>query len=30
MRMRPAAGALASAQLLSAADYRQVLAAEGG
>jgi glycine cleavage system H protein len=30
MRMRPAAGAVAAAELLSAADYQKVLAAEGG
>ena len=30
MRMRPAAGALKAAALLSAAEYRQVLDAEGG
>jgi glycine cleavage system H protein len=30
LRLRPAAGALAAAGLLSAADYSQVLAAEGG
>jgi glycine cleavage system H protein len=30
MRLRPAAGALAGAGLMSAADYRKVLDAEGG
>ena len=30
MRVRPGAGALAAAELLSAADYQKVLAAEGG
>jgi glycine cleavage system H protein len=30
MRLRPAPGALAAARLLSAADYQQVLEAEGG
>ena len=30
MRVRPAAGAVAAAELLSAADYQKVLAAEGG
>jgi glycine cleavage system H protein len=30
MRMRPAAGAVAAAALLSAADYQKVLDAEGG
>ena len=30
MRIRPAAGALTAAQLLSPADYQKVLAAEGG
>jgi len=30
MRLRPAAGALAGAALLSAADYQKVLDAEGG
>ena len=30
MRLRPAAGALAAAALLSAADYQKVLDAEGG
>lgn len=30
MRIRPAAGAVAAAELLSAADYQKVLAAEGG
>jgi glycine cleavage system H protein len=30
MRMKPAAGAVAAAQLLSAADYQKVLDAEGG
>jgi glycine cleavage system H protein len=30
MRLKPAAGALAAAQLLSAADYQKVLDAEGG
>ena len=30
MRLRPAAGALAAAQLLSAADYQKLLDAEGG
>ena len=30
MRMRPAAGALAAAALMSAADYQKVLDAEGG
>jgi glycine cleavage system H protein len=30
MRLRPAPGALAAAQLLSAADYQAVLDAEGG
>ena len=29
-RLKPAAGALAGAQLLSAADYQKVLDAEGG
>jgi len=29
-RLKPAAGALAAAQLLSAADYQKVLEAEGG
>jgi len=30
MRLRPAAGALAAAELLSAADYQKLLDAEGG
>ena len=30
LRMRPAAGAVAAAALLSAADYQKVLDAEGG
>ena len=30
MRLKPASGALAAAQLLSAADYQKVLDAEGG
>ena len=30
MRLKPAAGALAAAELLSAADYQKVLDAEGG
>jgi glycine cleavage system H protein len=30
LRLRPAAGALAAAQLLAAADYQKVLDAEGG
>jgi glycine cleavage system H protein len=30
MRIKPAAGAVAAAQLLSAADYQKVLDAEGG
>jgi glycine cleavage system H protein len=30
MRLQPAAGALAAAQLLSAADYQRLLDAEGG
>src|SRR5262249_37858146 len=30
MRLRPAAGAVAAAELLSADDYQKVLAAEGG
>ena len=30
MRLKPAAGALAAAQLLTAADYQKVLDAEGG
>ena len=30
MRLKPAAGAVAAAQLLSAADYQKVLDAEGG
>ena len=30
MRLKPAAGALAAAQLMSAADYQKVLDAEGG
>jgi glycine cleavage system H protein len=30
MRLKPAAGALAAAQLLSAADYQKLLEAEGG
>ena len=30
MRLKPAAGALAAAQLLSPADYQQLLDAEGG
>ena len=30
MRIKPAAGAVAAAGLISAADYRQVLEAEGG
>jgi glycine cleavage system H protein len=30
MRLKPAAGALVAAQLLSAADYQKVLDAEGG
>jgi len=30
MRVRPAAGAVAAAELMSAADYQKVVAAEGG
>ena len=30
MRLRPAAGAVAAAELMSAADYQKVVAAEGG
>jgi len=30
MRLKPAAGAVAAAGLLSAAEYQQVLDAEGG
>jgi glycine cleavage system H protein len=30
MRVRPAAGAVAAAELMSAADYQRVVAAEGG
>jgi len=30
MRVRPAAGAIAAAELMSAADYQKVVAAEGG